>query len=141
MNTRDCFREGLLRKDRPSPEIAEKEIAGAERYLEDAKKCLHEGMAEMAVVAVYTSMFHAARALLFRDGIRERSHVCVIAYLGETYPALKQNIRIMDMYRRNRHNMLYGVEISAMEEDARQGISAAEAMIVAVRNEMHKPMQ
>lgn len=112
MNTRDCFREGLLRKVQPSPEIAEKEIAGANRYLEDARKCLREGMSEMAVVAVYTSMFHAARALLFRDGIRERSHVCVIAYLGETYPGMKQNIQIMDMFRRNRHNMLYGVDIS-----------------------------
>lgn len=140
MNVKECFREGLLRKVPPSPEIADKEMEGAKKYLDDARKCLHEGMAEMAVVAVYTSMFHAARALLFRDGIRERSHVCVIAYLGEKYPSLRQNVQIMDVYRRERHNMLYGVDISALEEDARQGISAAETMITAVKAGMQKPI-
>jgi uncharacterized protein (UPF0332 family) len=37
-----------------------------------------------ALMAVYMGYFHAARAVLFRDGIREKSHYCIGIYL-ETY--------------------------------------------------------
>jgi uncharacterized protein (UPF0332 family) len=36
------------------------------------------------MVAIYMSYFHAARALLFRDGVREKSHGCIGLYL-ESY--------------------------------------------------------
>ena len=140
MNTRDCFKEGLLRTTTPSPEMAQKEMDNSSKYLADAKRCLQEGMPEMAVVAVYTSMFHASRALLFRDGIRERSHICVIAYLVEYYSGLKPHIRTLDIYRRSRHMMLYGVDVSAVTEDARQGILAAGQFQKAVETELAKPL-
>jgi len=38
----------------------------------------------LAVSGIYFAMFHAARAVLYRDGIREKSHFCVEKYL-ETY--------------------------------------------------------
>jgi uncharacterized protein (UPF0332 family) len=139
VNIRDCFKEGLLRKAAPSLEMAQKEIDNSGKYLADAKRCLQEGMPEMAVVAVYTSMFHASRALLFRDGLRERSHICVIAYLVENYPDLKPHIRTLDLYRRSRHMMLYGVDVSAVTEDARQGILAAGQFQKAVETELAKP--
>jgi uncharacterized protein (UPF0332 family) len=139
VNTRDCFKEGLLRKSTLSPEMGQKEIDNSRKYLSDAKRCLQEGMPEMAVVAVYTSMFHASRALLFRDGIRERSHLCVIAYLVENYPGLKPYIQTLDLYRRSRHMMLYGIDVSAVAEDARQGILAAGQFQKAVETELAKP--
>ena len=129
----------MLRRADPSPDIAHTEIASAGRYLADARKCLQEKMPEMAVVAVYTAMFHSARAILFRDGIRERSHVCVVAYLAENYPLLREHINALDMFRRSRHNMLYGVDVTAVEEDARQGIAAAEKFIGASGAEITKP--
>jgi len=47
----------------------------------------------------------------------------------------------MDLFRRSRHNMLYGVDVSAVEEDARQGILAAEELLSAVVDEMKRPAQ
>ena len=129
----------MLRRADPSPDIAHTEIASAGRYLADARKCLQEKMPEMAVVAVYTAMFHSARAILFRDGIRERSHVCVVAYLAENYPLLREHINALDMFRRSRHNMLYGVDVTAVEEDARQGIDAARRFLEASDGEIRKP--
>ncbi len=39
----------------------------------------------MATIALYNAFFHTARALLFRDGIKERSHFCVARYIEEKY--------------------------------------------------------
>jgi len=30
-------------------------------------------------------MLHSPRALLFRDGVKERGHLCVVVYLKEKY--------------------------------------------------------
>jgi len=37
-----------------------------------------------ALIAAYMGYFHAARAVLFRDGVREKSHYCIGVYL-ESY--------------------------------------------------------
>jgi uncharacterized protein (UPF0332 family) len=59
-------------------------------------------------------MFHAARALLFRDGITERSHICIILYLQENYVKpgkLEQGfVNALNSLRIERHNEFYGLE-------------------------------
>jgi uncharacterized protein (UPF0332 family) len=54
--------------------------------LEHAGKAYENGLYDASLVLAYTSMFHAACALLFRDGIVEKSHVCLIEYLRDTTP-------------------------------------------------------
>lgn len=71
-------------------------------------------------------MFHAARAILFRDGIKERSHLCVISYIQETYPQLRRLANQLDTYRRNRHNTLYALDFLISEDEAKQAIDDAE---------------
>ena len=110
MKVNDCFKKGLLRKSKIDDAIIFKEIENAYRHLDNANKCLIDEMYDLAVVSIYTSMFHAARSLLFRDGIKERSHVCVVGYLQDKYPDLSEYIAILDNYRRSRHTMLYGIE-------------------------------
>ena len=75
-------------------------------------------MYDLAVVSVYTAMFHAARAILFRDGIKERSHICVVTYIKEKYPHLSEYANTLDSYRKSRHTMLYGLEVDVMKDDA-----------------------
>ena len=70
-------------------------------------------------------MFHAARSLLFRDGIKERSHLCIISYIKETYPRLRRLANQLDTYRRNRHNTLYALDFLISEDDAKQAIDDA----------------
>jgi len=71
-------------------------------------------------------MFHAARSILFRDGIKERSHLCVISYIQETYSQLKRLANQLDTYRRNRHNTLYALDFLISDDEAQQAIEDAE---------------
>ena len=71
-------------------------------------------------------MLHAARDLLFRDGIKERSHLCIVSYLQETYPRLKRLANQLDTYRRNRHNTLYALDFLISDDEAQQAIEDAE---------------
>jgi len=57
-------------------------------------------------------MFHAARAILFRDGVKERSHECIPIYLNERYPELERIANTLDSHRRFRHNAIYGLDLT-----------------------------
>ena len=78
-------------------------------------------------------MFHPARALLFRDGIKERSHICTVSYLKETYPRLKRLANQLDVYRRNRHNTLYALDFLISDDEAHQAIKDAEFFYKQIR--------
>jgi uncharacterized protein (UPF0332 family) len=80
----------------------------------------------------YTAMFHSARAILFRDGIRERSHECIPMYIRETYPALKADANKLDSYRKFRHDALYGLEFEAGKQDAATAMAVAGEFLSAV---------
>ena len=133
MRLEDCLREGFLKKHRFSPEVIEKELVNAEKHLADARKCIDSEMYGLATVSIYTSMFHAARAILFRDGFKERNHVCVIAYLRKNYPALQEHVKVLDSYRRARHSALYGIDAEEDPEEAVHGIELAEEFILEVK--------
>jgi len=90
MRVRDCFKEGLLRETKPSNQYAIKSLETSLSYIEDAKDNLKMNNNNLVIFCSYTAMFHAARSLLFRDGIKERSHICTVSYLRETYPRLKR---------------------------------------------------
>ena len=109
----------------------------AEARLSDAEQSLNEEIYSAVVVLAYTAMFHAARALLFRDGFVEKSHVCVIAYLREKYLGtgkLEQKyITILNNAGFERHEVLYGLEASETSEDAEFLLQNAEEFVDAVR--------
>jgi len=79
-------------------------------------------------------MFHAARALLFKDGVKERSHICVVVYLKEKYPKLRKLANQLDTYRRNRHNTLYALDILISDDEAKQAIKDAELFYEQIKN-------
>lgn len=55
-----------------------KELESAEDDLGDAKRSLLDGRFKWATIQAYYAIFHAARALLYSKGYRERSHYCVV---------------------------------------------------------------
>ena len=56
-----------------------KELESAEDDLGDAKRSLSDGRFKWATIQAYYAIFHAARALLYPKGYRERSRI--VAYL------------------------------------------------------------
>ncbi|MDD2665525.1 MAG: HEPN domain-containing protein [Methanocellales archaeon] len=129
MNLDDCFSQGLLRKINPDMENARRSIEISKEYLEKAMK--NEGIEcyDVAVILCYTSMFHAARSILFRDGIKERSHVCIPLYIQSRYPELERYANILDSYREFRHRIMYRLGISIDKNDADEAIKSAEEFL------------
>ena len=126
MRLNDCFKEGLLRKMKPSKQYAIKSLEASLSYIQNAKDNFKMRNNNLVIFCSYTSMFHAARSLLFRDGIKERSHLCVISYIKETYPRLNRLANQLDTYRRDRHNTLYALDFLISDDDAKQAIDDVE---------------
>jgi len=119
MRVDDCFKKRLLRRTKPDILKEAKALEMAEVKKERALELFENDFFEESIVASYTSMFQAARALLFHDGVIEKSHACVVAYLREHYSSkLGQNrINWLDTYRLERHESFYGLEKSIIDED------------------------
>ncbi len=94
-------------------------------YIEDAEKNLSIGCHKIVVISSYTAMFHAGRAILFGDGVKERSHECIPLYIKETYPELEVTANLLDSYRKARHETLYGLESEITMEDGKAALLAA----------------
>lgn len=107
----DCMEKGLLRKIPPSKDNALRSLRKAEKWLEEAEKAFKSDIFNSSVLASYMAMFHAARAILFLDGFREKSHACVARYLEEKYVKtgkLEQNrVELLDHYRDTLHAISY----------------------------------
>jgi uncharacterized protein (UPF0332 family) len=58
-----------------------KELAIGESDLTDAKAGFNEKRYKWATIQAYYAMFHAARALLYSKGYREKSHFCLFVAL------------------------------------------------------------
>ncbi len=134
MNIKECFEKRLLRKGRADLLKSKKAIEISERTLVKAKGLCKHGFYSEAIVAAYTSMFQSARALLFKDGVFERSHFCVIEYLKENYVKKhlisQEHIHSLDVYRTLRHEALYGLEeISYEKSEADDSIEKAASFI------------
>lgn len=129
----ECFRKGLIRKIPASEEKAAKSMAKANRWLNEAKKNFEHDLLDSCLVSSYSAMFHAARALLFKDGFREKSHYCVARYLEKEYVGKGKLSRtvvdLLDRFRDLRHTDLYQLDFFATKEEAEEAIKSAEILI------------
>ena len=138
MNTKDCFERRLLRRTEPSPEKAARALEMAMGRIERAESLAVHGFFEDAIVSAYTAMFQAARALLFKDGIVEKSHFCVVQYLDEIYSKKghmeQKYVTWLNTYREERHISLYGLEPTGTEkDDSRLAIERAREFVSHVK--------
>ncbi len=128
MRLNDCYDKGLLRKRRPDPLKSDRAIELAKSDLDRAARLLESEFYMESRLLSYTGMFQAARALLFKDGVFERSHVCVVEYLKVNYTKkhiLDANyINWLDTLRVERHVSLYGLDlIDVTKEEAEEALS------------------
>lgn len=132
MELEDCFRKGLLVKGPADVESARRSLKLARQCINDAEKIMPIDSYRPVILWSYTAMFHAARAILFLDGIRERSHECIPLYLQERYPALYASANLLDTYRKYRHEAIYGLEFEAGKNDALTAIAVAKEFVSTV---------
>jgi uncharacterized protein (UPF0332 family) len=128
----DCFERGLLRKVEPSRTSSQQSLLQARDWLSEAEKNLEAEAYRSAISSAYLAVFHSARAVLFRDGVREKSHYCIGLYmqkyveegaLEEEWPMLFDRIRSV------RHADQYSFQTKPTEEEVQAGIDLAERFI------------
>ncbi len=108
MRLKDCFEKGLLRRVPKNPDIVRNTMEMAESDLVEAQTTYSSGSHVWAVVQAYTSMLNCARAILFFNGIKEKSHFCTVEYLrANYYRDYGDLIDKLDTLRRERHLSLY----------------------------------
>ncbi len=141
MNVDECIKKGLLLKISQDVPKALESIKTAKKKLELAKNESKHGLYEGAIVSAYTCMFHCARALLFKDGYKERSHFALGVYLKQNYRSKIESrfLNQFDSLRLQRHEVLYGLERNSQEDkqEAIDSVLLANDFYIAV-NEIVK---
>ncbi|MEW6222271.1 MAG: HEPN domain-containing protein [Candidatus Hadarchaeota archaeon] len=143
MTLNECFASGKLRRIRPDMLKATKSLEAAEAKLNGAKALMDDNHADAALLYAYASMFGAGRAILYRDGIQEKSHYCLAKYLEEKYlktgkidPGL---ITLLNTFREERHEIMYGfAEVAVRKEEAKEAISTAEKFLLKAKELLSK---
>jgi uncharacterized protein (UPF0332 family) len=80
--------------------FVKRELAAAKDDLTEAKDRLRNGRYKYATINSYYSIFHAARALLYTQGYRERSHHCLSVAMEELFVKTgKMNNRFIKIFK------------------------------------------
>jgi len=73
-----CLERGKIKRFSPGKKLARKELKLAEEDQKISLKSLSGGNHKWSIIQSYYSMFHSARALLYSENYREKSHFCLI---------------------------------------------------------------
>jgi len=116
----ECIERGLLRKITASREKALQCLSKSTELMEEAKACLASGQLNSTVLTGYTALLNAERAILFRDGWRERSHECTIKYLEAKYrkEISADTVALLGRYKTSRHDTQYDVTYTPDKAEA-----------------------
>lgn len=116
--------------------LAKKELLAAEEDLAEARDRLGHGKHKYATINAYYAIFHAARALLYSKGYRERGHYCLSVALDAlfVYGGLLAGryVRMFQDIMALREDADYSGSFS--KEGASMSVSNAEEFIGAARS-------
>lgn len=99
MNIEECLKEGFLKKSKPDKEEIKKETGESEKDMEDARESLKAEKYKWCIIQAYYSMFHAARAVLFSLGYKERRHFAIEVVLRELVKNKKLESYFVDDFK------------------------------------------
>ncbi|MBI5036716.1 HEPN domain-containing protein [Candidatus Micrarchaeota archaeon] len=129
----ECEEKGLLRPAPPSKENAGKSIEKAKALVAEAESDYNNRTFSSCLLLSYGAMFHSARALLLKDGYREKSHACIGRYLEEKYVKagkLEQRwVDLFDRFRDLRHTDLYDLEFRAGIREAGDSLATVKIFV------------
>ena len=103
-----CVSEGRLSAFGDGPKLVARQLGIAASDLDEARASFSRGNWKWATIQSYYSMFHAARALLYARGFREKHHRCLrigISHLysseGEAFVRLVDDFHLAKELREN----------------------------------------
>ena len=133
----ECFEKGLLKRITKSKSLALQDISQAEFFLNEAFDLINIKKEEMASIAMYNAIFHAARALLYFDGIKEKSHYCLQKYIEEKYEKkgllTPDDLSLFDLLRGIRQEVQYNVTRVKFEQNLAELYDKTENVIEKIK--------
>lgn len=134
MTLEQLIEKGMVNRQSADDAEIKGSIALAGRLVVEAKSNMSISLFDVAFTLAYNSMFHSARALLFKVGYKERGHWALIAALKELYKdgEIQEYLNILDIYRVTRHGIQYDGDLSS-ELDSNNAIKDAEAWLKVVK--------
>jgi len=121
-----------LKKVQPSKDKGLRSLEKADEWIDESKKNFNASAFGSCVSSSYMAMFHASRAILFRDGVREKSHFCIARYLEkyvENDLLEEEWVFLLDRVRDVRHMDQYALEHFATGEEANSTYKSAKKFI------------
>ena len=110
----------------------------ANKWLEEAKKNLASDSLNSCLISCYMVMFHSARAILFKDGFREKSHACIGRYLEEKYVKKgllnREFVDLLDHHRELRHQDQYSFQFSITKDECQDALETAERFLSEMKS-------
>jgi len=132
-----CFEKGLLKKTEKNRRIALQDVNQAEFFLNEAFDLINLNKKEMTAIALYNSVFHSARALLYLNGIKEKSHYCMQKYLEEISSEKKilssEELSLFDLLRGIRQEVQYNAVKIRFEEDFNELYNKSEDFLEKIK--------
>ena len=126
----ECFSKGLIERFPQGPSLVEESLKKARELLDEAERNLGVGSFNSVVLLSYSSAFLALRALMFRDGYREKSHGCLSEYIRSKHREIPEHlIDQFDHFRHARHGTPYDVGYFTTEEDCREALEFAKEVV------------
>ncbi len=86
---KNCLDKKKLYRSEAAKALAGKELKSAGDDLAEAELSFAQKRYKWATIQAYYAMFHAARALLYSRGYRERSHFCVVTGIEHLFGEAK----------------------------------------------------
>jgi uncharacterized protein (UPF0332 family) len=132
----NCFHKKLLRNVEPSNRKAKLSIKQAKDWLFEAEKNLENNTFKSAHISTYLAFFHSARAILFRDGVREKSHYCIGIYLEKYVNSgdlEEEYVMVFDRMRSARNTDQYSFQTAPSPEEVKSGIREAQKFIKRIK--------
>lgn len=137
---KNCLDRKKLYKSDDARSLSAKELKSAKDDAEDARFSLSKGRHKWATVQAYYSMFHSARALLYSNGYKERSHFCVVAGIERLFA--EEGVLEMKWVRALQNAMSLREDADYADEYSKEGaeasISNAEGFLKEVQRLLKK---
>ena len=131
-----CLEKGKIVKFEKGPSLVLKELHSAHDDLSSSKDSFDRKNYKWATIQAYYSMFHIARALIYAQRYREKSHYCLIVALEHLYVEKglieKELIESFSMGKEMRESADYRSSFS--KEGADNLIKAAYRFLTTAKN-------
>ncbi len=130
---RRLLQERKLQRIQPKKDIVLREIKSAEYDIGKSKNSFEEENYKWTIVQAYYSMFHAARALIYSKGYREKSHRACLVALKEFFldPLGEERINDFEEAMDLRESADYGS--SYTDEDEKNLVGKAQEFLENVK--------